>query len=148
MYVSFFYEFGRNLVKTLSFLLLCGLIYKKMGSGEVHYYQMILVEDDDQIRNGLSRFFPWEQLGFTMAACFENGLKALQYVRENAVDVILTDVRMPVMDGLEMLERMRMENMEAYVVILSAYRDFDYAQKAIELGVSNYIVNLPSMMNW
>ena len=140
MYVSFFYEFGRNLVKTLPFLLLCGLIYKKMGSGEVHYYQMILVEDDDQIRNGLSRFFPWEQLGFTMAACFENGLKALQYVRENAVDVILTDVRMPVMDGLEMLERMRMENMEAYVVILSAYRDFDYAQKAIELGVSNYIV--------
>lgn len=77
-------------------MLLCGLIYKKMGSGEMHYYQMILVEDDDQIRNGLSRFFPWEQLGFTMVACFENGLKALQYVRENAVDVILTDVRMPV----------------------------------------------------
>lgn len=103
-------------------------------------YRMILVEDDDQIRNGLSSFFPWEQLGFVMTGCFENGLRALEYVRGNPVDVILTDIRMPVMNGLEMLERMRLENMDAYVVILSAYRDFDYAQKAIELGVSNYIV--------
>ena len=103
-------------------------------------YQMILVEDDDQIRNGLRSFFPWEQLGFALTACFENGLLALEYVRSHPVDVILTDVRMPVMDGLEMLEKMRLENMDAYVVILSAYRDFGYAQRAIELGVSNYIV--------
>lgn len=103
-------------------------------------FQMILVEDDDQIRDGLSRFFPWDQLGFSMAGCFENGLKALEYIRHNPVDVILTDVRMPVMDGLDMLEKMRMENIDAYVVILSAYREFDYAQRAIELGVSNYIV--------
>lgn len=103
-------------------------------------YQLILVEDDDQIRSGLSRFFPWERLGFVMAASFENGLQALQYVRSHRVDVILTDIRMPVMDGLEMLEKMRLENLEAYVVILSAYQEFSYAQKAIELGVSNYIV--------
>ena len=103
-------------------------------------YQLILVEDDDQIRGGLSRFFPWEQLGFTMAASFENGLHALEYVRSHHVDVILTDVRMPVMDGLEMLEKMRLENLDAYVVILSAYQEFSYAQRAIELGVSNYIV--------
>lgn len=101
---------------------------------------MILVEDDDQIRSGLGGFFPWEQLGFVMAGCFENGLQALEYVRSHPVDVILTDIRMPVMNGLEMLEHMRLENMDAYVVILSAYRDFDYAQKAIELGVNNYIV--------
>jgi YesN/AraC family two-component response regulator len=62
-------------------------------------YQLILVEDDDQIRNGLSRFFPWEQLGFLLSGCFENGLQALNYVRGHTVDVILTDVRMPVMDG-------------------------------------------------
>lgn len=103
-------------------------------------YQLILVEDDDQIRGGLSRFFPWEQLGFDMAASFENGLQALEYVRSHHVDVILTDVRMPVMDGLEMLEKMRLENLDAYVVILSAYQEFAYAQRAIELGVSNYIV--------
>lgn len=103
-------------------------------------YRLIFAEDDDQIRNGLSRFFPWEQLGFSLRACFENGLQALEYVRLHPVDVILTDVRMPVMDGLQMLEKMRLENLDAYVVILSAFRDFDYAQKAIELGVSNYIV--------
>ena len=103
-------------------------------------YTLILVEDDAQIRMGLSRFFPWEDLGFEMAGAFENGLQALDYVRTHPVDVILTDVRMPVMDGLEMLERMRMENLHAYVVILSAYREFEYARKAIELGVSNYIV--------
>ncbi len=103
-------------------------------------YRLIFAEDDDQIRNGLSRFFPWEQLGFSLEACFENGLQALEYVRGHPVDVILTDVRMPVMDGLEMLEKMRLENLDAYVVILSAFREFDYAQKAIELGVSNYIV--------
>lgn len=103
-------------------------------------YELIFVEDDNQIRNGLSHFFPWEQLGFNMTASFENGMQALDYVRNHHVDVILTDVRMPVMDGLEMLEKMRLENLDAYVVILSAYREFSYAQKAIELGVSNYII--------
>ena len=68
-------------------------------------YELIFVEDDNQIRNGLSHFFPWEQLGFNMTASFENGMQALDYVRSHHVDVILTDVRMPVMDGLEMLEK-------------------------------------------
>ena len=89
-------------------------------------YELIFVEDDNQIRNGLSHFFPWEQLGFNMTASFENGMQALDYVRSH--------------HGLEMLEKMRLENLDAYVVILSAYREFSYAQKAIELGVSNYII--------
>lgn len=103
-------------------------------------YRLILVEDDDQIRNGLEHYFPWGEIGFSLEACLSNGLQGLKYVQEHDVDVILTDIRMPVMDGLEMLEKIRLENPSIYVVVLSAYRNFDYAQRAIELGVSNYVV--------
>ncbi len=103
-------------------------------------YRLILVEDDDQIRNGLEHYFPWGEIGFSLEACLSNGLQGLKYVQEHDVDVILTDIRMPVMDGLEMLEKIRLENPSIYVVVLSAYRNFDYAQRAMELGVSNYVV--------
>lgn len=102
--------------------------------------RLIIVEDDYQIRNGLSRFFPWSELGFTLVGSFENGLFALEYLRQSPVDVVLTDVRMPVMDGLELMERMRAEGIDALVVILTAYRDFNYAQRAISLGLTQYLV--------
>lgn len=110
-------------------------------------YSLLLVEDDDQIRNGLSTYFPWGDLGYQVVACCANGMEALEFVRNHDVDVILTDIRMPMMDGLEMLEKMRLENVNAYIVILSAYGNFEYAQRAIELGVSNYIIKTTKFDN-
>ncbi len=103
-------------------------------------YRLVLVEDDFQIRHGLSHFFPWQEIGFAMVATFENGKQALSWLRENPADVLLTDVRMPVMDGLALIDALHQENIAICSVILSAHRDFDYAQQAMALGVHHYIV--------
>ncbi len=103
-------------------------------------YKLILVEDDYQIRNGLSRFFPWRQIGFELQQSFENGRQALEYVRDNPVDVVLTDIRMPVMDGLTLAEALKKEHIPSAVVVISAYRDFEYARRAMNLGIRHYMV--------
>lgn len=103
-------------------------------------YSLILVEDDYQIRSGLSRFFPWQQIGFNLVGSFENGRQALEYARANKVDVVLADIRMPVMDGLILAETLKKEHIPSLVVILSAYRDFEYARRAVNLGIRHYMV--------
>ena len=69
-----------------------------------------------------------------------NGKQGLEIVREKNPDVILTDIRMPVMDGLQMLQELRNENNDTSAVILSGYEDFEYARSAMKLGVSDYIL--------
>lgn len=103
-------------------------------------YRFILVEDDFHIRNGLSRFFPWNTLGFQLIECFENGKKALDFLRINKVDVVLTDIRMPVMDGLTLAKEVKKLAPDTQIIFLTAYRNFDYAQEALDCGVRNYIV--------
>ena len=103
-------------------------------------YRLILVEDDYQIRNGLGRFFPWQQIGFELVQSFENGRQALDYLRGNHADVVLTDIRMPVMDGLTLAEALKREHHPALVVVISAYRDFEYARRAVNLGIRHYMV--------
>ena len=103
-------------------------------------YRFILVEDDFHIRNGLGRFFPWNTLGFHLVESFENGKKALDYLKVNKVDVVLTDIRMPVMDGLTLARELKKISPETQVIFLTAYRSFDYAREALDCGVRNYIV--------
>ena len=103
-------------------------------------YTLILVEDDYQIRNGLHHFFPWQQTGFHLLDSFENGRQALDYLEKNPVDVVLTDIRMPVMDGLTLAEELAQKPNGSCVVIMSAYRDFEYAHRALNLGIRHFMV--------
>lgn len=103
-------------------------------------YTLLLVEDDYQIRNGLSRFFPFAQVGFELVNSFENGKQAFAYLQSQPVDVLLTDIRMPVMDGLSLVEALIDAGQNPYVVAMSAFRDFDYAHRAISLGIHHYMV--------
>lgn len=103
-------------------------------------YRFILVEDDYNIRTGLSSFFPWNSLGFQLIGSFENGKKALDFLRVNQVDVVLTDIRMPVMDGLTLARELKTISPDTLVIFLSAHRSFDYAREALDYGVRNYIV--------
>ena len=106
-------------------------------------YKLVIVEDDLHIRTGLSNFFPWNELGFEMVKSFENGMDALSFLTNPAspvVDVVMTDIRMPVVDGLKLAHLLNKSNHPAQVIILTAYRNFDYAQEAIKLGIKNYIV--------
>ncbi len=103
-------------------------------------YNILLVDDEKEIRYGLKNYFPWNHLGFEMVHDCENGEKALEYLSQNPIDVVLTDIRMPVIDGLELAKQIYQQHQPVYTVILSGYRDFQYAKEALKFGVVDYIV--------
>lgn len=83
---------------------------------------------------------PWDSLGFELVGSTNNGQSALDFVTRTRPHVVLTDIRMPKMDGLELLRIVRERFTNTKVVILSGYDDFSYAQAAIKLGVSDFLV--------
>lgn len=103
-------------------------------------YDLVIVEDEDELRNGLMEFFPWEKLGFHAAAAFDNGRKALEYCRENRVDVVLTDIRMPFFSGFDLIRELSAEPDPPLFCIMTAFSDFEYAKEAIRYSVQDYIV--------
>lgn len=103
-------------------------------------YTLIIVDDEYEICTGLANYFPWAELGFSVSGTFDSGARAMDFLRENPVDVVLTDIRMPEISGID-LARFLFENYPHILCIfLSGYADFTYARKAIEYGVRFYIV--------
>lgn len=101
----------------------------------------MLVDDEPFILQGLSVLIDWEAEGYEIVKTAVNGMEALEYLRENQVDLIIADIRMPVMSGLQLLEIIREEKISgAYFIILSGYNDFQYAQKAIRYSCMDYIL--------
>ena len=109
-------------------------------------YRVILVDDERLIVKGLSSVVPWEELGCQVAGVAYDGLSGLKLIREVRPDIVLTDIRMPNMDGLTMLAALRSEFPHMQTAVLTAYRDFDYARQAITLGVCRYLLK-PSNLN-
>ncbi|MED4203695.1 response regulator [Neobacillus mesonae] len=103
-------------------------------------YKLMIVEDESWIRAGLLKYFNWEELGFTSITEAENGQDALEKARIVHPDFILTDIRMPKLDGLQLIELLRQELPDCIFVILSGYEDFTYAKTAIQLGVTAYLI--------
>lgn len=103
-------------------------------------YRLMIVDDEYEIRTGICNYFPWGEIGFMVAAQAENGKEALKYIVNNPVDVVLCDVKMPVMSGIELAAELHKSTLRTKVIFLSAYRYFEYAQKALSYGVKNYIV--------
>lgn len=103
--------------------------------------KVLLVDDEPFIIQGLSVLVDWEAEGFEIVATKSNGMDALDYLRENHVDLVFCDIKMPGMTGLQLLEHIRKENIsEAYFVILSGYGDFSFAQQAIRYNCTDYIL--------
>lgn len=103
-------------------------------------YRLMIVDDEYEIRTGICNYFPWDKIGFTVVAKAENGKEALNYIINNPVDAVLCDVKMPVMSGIELAAELHKLKISVKVIFLSAYRYFEYAQKALLYGVKNYIV--------
>lgn len=108
-------------------------------------YRVLLVDDEQLIIEGLTRVMPWESLGCTVVGTARDGREGLALVREKQPDILFTDIRMPNMDGLSMLAAIKSEFPGMQVCVLTAFRDFDYAQEAIKLGVCRYLLK-PSKM--
>ena len=103
-------------------------------------YRVVLVDDERLIIRGLSTVVPWAELGCEVAGTAYDGNDGLELIRRIRPDIVLTDIRMPNMDGLTMLAAIRSEFPEIQMSVLTAYREFDYARQAITLGVCRYLL--------
>jgi len=103
-------------------------------------YSVFLVEDEILIRDGLKTNFPWEQYGFSYVGDASDGEMALPLLRQTKPDVVITDIRMPFMDGISLSKIIKKEMPSTRIIIISGFDDFSYAQEAISIGVDNYIL--------
>ncbi|GAS81776.1 response regulator [Paenibacillus amylolyticus] len=103
-------------------------------------YKVLLVDDEPYAIEGLQLLINWEKYGFEIRGVCANGEEAIRMIQQDQPDLVVTDIRMPVMNGLELVEEARrLEHESVLFVITSGYSDFNYARQAIRLGVSNYL---------
>lgn len=100
---------------------------------------VLIVDDDKLARKGLVAIMDWEKYGFEVVGDVQNGRKALEFLRNHPVDIVFTDIDMPEIDGLELMQMCGEEFPEIKFVILSVYESFSYAQTAIRMGALDYI---------
>lgn len=103
-------------------------------------YRILLLDDEEIVIRGIQKVFRLQEYGFEVAGTFQNPLKALESLQELNPDLIITDVKMPQMDGLEFAREAKKVLPDAEIVILSGHDDFSYAQAAVKIGVSDYLL--------
>ena len=103
-------------------------------------YKLILVDDESEIRQGLIEVIPFEELGFQVVGEAANGLEALTLCETLRPDLMMTDIRMPLMDGLTLCQRVRDLYPTTQFIILSGYDDYEYVKKAIEAKTMSYLL--------
>ena len=104
-------------------------------------YKLMIVEDEKAIANGIANSLPWEEWGFEISGVLGNGAEALEAIAREIPDVVLSDIRMPIMDGLELMQHLNRDHPDIRILILSGYNDFEYLQTAIKNGVCEYLLN-------
>lgn len=103
-------------------------------------YRILLADDEAEIREGIIKKIDWGNLGYTVVGDAENGLDALEKAEHLHPDVVMTDIKMPFMDGLELGSRLRVSMPSTKLIIFSGFDDFEYAQKAIKINVAEYVL--------
>lgn len=103
-------------------------------------YTVLIADDEPFVREGLKELIPWETLGFRLLAAYGNGADLLAHTEREMPDLIITDIQMPVMTGLELAAKLRERRDDVALVFLTAYSDFSYAKQAIEYRVKNYVL--------
>lgn len=98
------------------------------------------MEDEFRTRQGLGHLINKVDLGCRVIGEAENGYEGLKMIRDLEPDIVITDIRMPKMDGLEMIEKVKTMGIECMFVILSGYADFEYARQGLRLGVKEYLL--------
>lgn len=103
-------------------------------------YKILLVDDEEEVRTSIIKKIDWQKAGFSVIGDAENGKDALEKIELLEPDVVLTDIRMPYMGGLELAEELRRIRPSIKIVIFSGYDDFEYAKQAIKLNIAEYIL--------
>ena len=103
-------------------------------------YNVMLVDDEEEIRDAIEKKIDWEELDFKVVGSASNGWDALDLASKSHPDVVVTDINMPFMNGLEFSKRLKAQMPDTKFVILTGYDEFEYAKEAIELSVVEYIL--------
>lgn len=102
--------------------------------------KLLIVDDDEYIRNGLKQLIDWENLGIEIAGEAEGGREAYELFLRAAPQIVLTDIRMPDGDGLELMARIRSKDWHTHLIVLSGYEDFSYVRQAMKYQVEDYLL--------
>lgn len=102
-------------------------------------YKLLIVDDDEVICRGLGSCIPWKEHGIQSVHLAYDGEMALEYVKAEHPDIILADINMPFMDGMEFSARVREAYPDIKIILLTAYKEFQYAQKAVQLQIFEYL---------
>ncbi|KQN97714.1 response regulator transcription factor [Paenibacillus sp. Leaf72] len=103
-------------------------------------FKVVIADDHYPVLDYLSNIIPWSKLGFELSALCSNGGEAWEACQNQQPDILITDIGMPVMDGLDLIEKAREANPRLKTIILSCHEDFQYAQRAVKLNVNDYIL--------
>jgi two-component system, response regulator YesN len=103
-------------------------------------YRVLLVDDEVLVREAVSENIRWNELGYELAGNCQNGKEAIDFLEKNSVDVVLTDICMPFVDGMQLSEFIYKSYNQINIIIFSGYDDFEYAKKAIKYNVEEYLL--------
>lgn len=103
-------------------------------------YSVLIVEDEERIREGLKVVISWNALGFDIKGECDNGASALRELKTGKYDLLLCDIRLPVMSGIELLKELAKSGVNCKTIIISGFADFTYAKEAIDYGVKKYLL--------
>lgn len=103
-------------------------------------YRVLIVDDEPWVVYGISKLIDWEKAGFQVAGESFDGVDAAEWIREHRPDVVISDIRMPGLDGIELLAEIKRLGLEAEVILVSGYSEFEYAQRALRLGAFDYLL--------
>ncbi len=104
--------------------------------------KVLIVDDDNLVRRGLISLMPWVEFDMKVVGEARNGEKALEFLASNEVDLMLTDIAMPVMSGMELMKKVRSQYPNIFIVVLTLHQDFEYIQEALRLGAIDYIAKV------
>ena len=103
-------------------------------------YTLIIADDEYELRRALIHTVDWESIGFQVVGEAENGVEAIELVEKLEPDLLLTDIKMPFLTGIELARQVRMVRPAMNIAFLSGYDDFAYAQQALRVGAAEYLL--------
>ena len=104
--------------------------------------RILIADDDTMVRIGLKTVINWEENGFVLVGEAANGLEAMQLVQEKKPDIVITDIKMPGMDGIELIRQLRQQSTPPEILVLSSYDEFELVKQAHKLGARDYLLKL------
>jgi two-component system response regulator YesN len=103
-------------------------------------FSLLVVEDEDMIRNKILNNINWKENGFSEIFCASDGLEALEIAKKNNIDIVITDIQMPKMNGIQLIREIKCLNRRVRSIIITAYAEFEYAKESVKLNVDDFIL--------